>query len=68
MRHNNCSLSLFVEKGLYAREEADVIIISYLLAQQGCYHMQVLADDTNTFVLVLFFCWNKICPCDNEEV
>ena len=60
MDHDNQLLSLIGEEGPYAHEEADVVIISYLLEliQQGYDHIQVLADDTDIFVLLLFFCWN----------
>jgi len=61
MHHTNQLLSLIGEGGLYTHEEADVVIISYLLQliQQGKTHIQVLADNTDIFLLLLFFCWIK---------
>jgi len=58
---NQFILSLIGEGGPYTHEEADVVIISYLLEliQQGKTHIQVLADDTDIFLLLLFFCWIK---------
>ena len=59
MDHTNQLLSLIGEGGPYTLEEADVVIISYLLEliNQGKTHIQVLADDTDIYVLLLFFCW-----------
>ena len=52
MDHTNQLLSLTGGGGPYTHEEADVVIISYLLQliQQGKTHIQVLADDTDIFV------------------
>jgi len=61
MDHTSQLLSLIGEGGPYTHEEADVVIISYLLEliQQGKTRIQVLADDIDIFVLLLFFCWIK---------
>ena len=52
----NSQLHLIGDKSMYQHEEADVKIISYLL--QICpshNHVQVLADDADIFVLLVFF-------------
>lgn len=42
----------------YRHEEADCNIISHLqsLIVHACRHIQVVADDTDTFVMLVFFC------------
>lgn len=58
MEHSHQSLSLIGEGSPYTHEEADVTIISYLLKlHQSKGHIQVLADDTDIFVMLLYFCW-----------
>ena len=43
---------------IFGHEEADVNIISYMLHLHDQYrHIQVVADDTDIFVLLLFFVW-----------
>lgn len=62
--HSHQSLSLIGERNPNTHEEADVTIISCLLKQhQSKGHIQILADDTDIFVLLLYFC-----ACDNEKV
>jgi len=46
----------------YTHEEADVKLVSYLLhLHQQTEHIQVLADDTDIFVLLVYFVW-----CHND--
>ena len=57
-RHTNPHLHLIGDTSVYQHEEADVKIISYLL--QICphhKHVQVLADDADIFVLLVYFIW-----------
>ena len=56
--HNHNSLHLIGEDSPYTHEEADVTIMSYLVKiHQEKEHIQILADDTDIFVLLLFFYW-----------
>ena len=58
MEHNHNSLHLIGEDSPYTHEEADVTIMSYLVKiHQEKEHIQILADDTDIFVLLLFFYW-----------
>lgn len=58
MEHNRKFLNLIGEGSPYTHEEADMTIVSYRLnLHQGKRHIQILADDTDIFVLLLFFCW-----------
>ena len=43
------------EKSMYSHDEADIIIISYLLelVKNGMNTVRVISDDTNIFVLLL---------------
>ena len=55
---NNPHIHLIGDTNVYQHEEADVKIISYLL--QICphhKHVQVLADDADIFVLLVYFIW-----------
>ena len=55
---NNPHLHLIGDTRVYQHEEADVKIISYLL--QICphhKHVQVLADDADIFVMLVYFIW-----------
>jgi hypothetical protein len=47
------------ENSVYKHEEADCNIISYVKALiiQEHKHIQVVADDTDIFALLVFFCW-----------
>jgi hypothetical protein len=47
------------ENSVYKHEEADCNIISYVkfLIIQGHRHIHVVADDTDIFALLVFFCW-----------
>ena len=47
----------------YRHEEADCNIISHVeaLLNQDYRHVQVVADDTDIFVLLVFFCWKWEC-------
>lgn len=54
----NPCVRLIGEDSLYQHEEADVKIISYLLTLlPEKRHIQVLADDTDIFVLLVYFVW-----------
>jgi len=54
----NPHLQLIGEDCEYHHEEADVKIISYLLKlSPQRKHIQILADDTDIFVLLVFFFW-----------
>jgi len=54
----NPQLQLIGDDCEYHHEEADVKIISYLLKlSPQRKHIQILADDTDIFVLLVFFCW-----------
>ena len=56
--HNHNSLHLIGEDSPYTHEEADVTIMSYLLnIQLKKKHIQILSDDTDIFVLLVFFYW-----------
>ena len=51
-------LTLVGEDSIFEHEEADVKLISYLLhASPHKKHIQVLADDTDIFVLLVYFTW-----------
>ena len=51
-------LTLVGEDSLFEHEEADVNLISYLLhASTHKKHIQVLSDDTDIFVLLVYFTW-----------
>ena len=71
MDHTNQLLSLIGEGGPYTHEEADVVIISYLLEliQQGKTHIQVLADDRHFRTVDVFLLDQEdVCTCDDEEI
>ena len=56
--HSNPHLHLIGDQSVYRHEEADVKLISYLLEMlPGRKHIQVLADDTDIFVLLVYFVW-----------
>jgi len=58
--HTNSSLHLIAENGTFGHEEADVNVISYLLKLlPEKQHLQIVADDTDNFVLLVFFWWLK---------
>ena len=51
-------LTLVGEDGIFEHEEADVKLISYLLrASLHKKHIQVVSDDTDIFVLLVYFTW-----------
>ncbi len=56
-------LTMVGEDSVYKHEEADCIIISYVmsLVRQKYQHIQVVSDDTDVFVLLVFFCWKWQC-------
>ena len=46
------------EQSMFNHEEADVNIVSYLLSlHEEKRHIQVVADDTDIFVLLVFYVW-----------
>lgn len=55
----DANLKLIGDNTAYHHEEADVKIISYLLELlPEKEHIQILGDDTDIFVLLLFFIWH----------
>lgn len=58
--HTNSSMHLIGEDGIFGHEEADTNLISYplkLLPEKR--HLQIVAADTDIFVLLVFFWWLK---------
>jgi len=54
----NESVHIIGEECPYTHEEADVKLVSYLLhLHQQTEHIQVLADDTDIFFLLVYFVW-----------
>lgn len=49
------------EQNLFDHEEADVSLISYtfFMLMTGVNHVQVRCDDTDIFILLLYYCWNQ---------
>ena len=58
--YTNSSLHLIGEDGIFGHEEADTNLISYLLKLlPEKRHLQIVAADTDIFVLLVFFWWLK---------
>ncbi|MES9884496.1 MAG: hypothetical protein ABW185_26930, partial [Sedimenticola sp.] len=57
------NLTMVGEESEYRHEEADCIIISYVLSliRQKYEHIQIVSDDTDVFALLVFFCWKWHC-------
>ena len=69
--HNQPMLRLIGEGSEFSHEEADVSIISYILKiRHKKTHIQILTDDTDIFVLLLYFLLDPqaICIYNNEEI
>ena len=54
-----------IHDGVFGQDEADITIISYVLqaADDGCHVVRVLSDDTDTFVLRVYWTWH----CDLHD-
>ena len=54
-----------IDDGVFGRDEADITIISYMLqaADDGCHVVRVLSDDTDIFVLLVYWTWR----CDLQD-
>ena len=48
-----------IDDGVFGHDEADITIISYMLqaADDGCHVVRVISDDTNIFVLLVYWTW-----------
>ena len=48
-----------IHDGVFGHDEADITIISYTLqaADDGCHVVRVLSDDTDIFVLLVYWTW-----------
>ena len=54
-----------IDDGVFGQDEADITIISYMLqaADDGCHVVRVLSDDTDIFVLLVYWTWR----CDLQD-
>ena len=54
-----------IDDGVFGHDEADITIISYMLqaADDGCHVVRVLSDDTDIFVLLVYWTWR----CDLQD-
>ena len=54
-----------IDDGVFGHDEADITIISYMLqaADDGCRVVRVLSDDTDIFVLFVYWTWR----CDLQD-
>ena len=48
-----------IDDDVFGHDEADITIISYMLqsADDGCHVVKVLSDDTDIFVLLVYWTW-----------
>ena len=54
-----------IDDGVFGHDEADITIISYMLqaSYDGCHVVRVLSDDTDIFVLLVYWTWR----CDLQD-
>ena len=55
-----CGVTIYsIHDGVFGHDEADITIISYMLhaADDGCHVVRVLSDDTDIFVLLVYWTW-----------
>ena len=64
--HVQCGVTVdSIDDGVFGYDEADITIISYMLqaADDGCHVVRVLSDDTDIFVLLVYWTWR----CDLQD-
>lgn len=49
------------DQAVFTHDEADVTVISYLLqaVEKGKKAVQILSDDTDVFIVLMYWCWKK---------